>query len=72
MSKKNNQRCGTLFSPELQEITRRLKDKDPLLDEIVQRGSEQTPGLVHRAAGNNVDDLRTDHAEPNEEPPEGD
>ena len=57
MKKKNNQRSGTLFSPELGEIIRRLKDKDPLFDEIVQRGS------------GSADDLREGDGEPEPEPP---
>ena len=37
MTKQNNQRSGTLFSPEFQEINRRLKLKEPELDELMSR-----------------------------------
>ncbi len=41
MKKKSYKGSGvSLFPPELGEITQRLKDKEPELDEIVQRGSE--------------------------------
>lgn len=40
--KKNNKQVGSLFSPEFLEVVSRLKDKEPELEEIVNRQGKQT------------------------------
>jgi hypothetical protein len=39
--KENNKGTGTLFSPELKEIVKRLNDKEPELDRVLKSDSGQ-------------------------------
>jgi len=41
MSKKSDKRNGVSFSPELREIIGRLKNKEPELDQIVNREGDK-------------------------------
>ena len=54
MTKKSDKGHGVSFSPEFREIVRRLKDKEPELDEIVSReGSADHAEENAQGAGQN-------------------
>jgi len=44
MTKKSDKGCGVSFSPELREVIGRLKNKEPELDQIVNREGDKDNG----------------------------
>ncbi len=44
MSNKSDRGCGVSFSPELREVTGRLKDKEPELEEIIDHEGGEDHG----------------------------
>jgi hypothetical protein len=56
MRKKNNTPNGSLFSPEMKEVLRRLKTKEPEVDEIIDR----VAGLEEHKEGKDYGSETTD------------